>query len=98
MKLDAHFEAANAEEKQSIQKEIKAWSNGGCCTELDGFKMDLAWIEDGFGMEFGMDSGSRLTNNGAIQQVHLNPCDLLILGTAWSRIGGYSGLRDIYEG
>jgi hypothetical protein len=64
----------------------------------DGFSLDLAWIEDGFGMEFGMDSGSRLTNNGAIQQVHLNPCDLLILGTAWSRIGGYSGLRDIYEG
>ena len=42
MKLDAHFEAANAEEKQSIQKEIKAWSNGGCCTELDGFEMDFA--------------------------------------------------------
>ena len=33
-------------------------------------------------MEFGMDSGSIFTNNGAIQQVHLNPCDLLILGTA----------------
>eukprot|EP00435_Cladocopium_sp_Y103_P039741 s771_g10.t1 len=28
MKLDAHFEAANGEEKQSIQKEIKA-GNGG---------------------------------------------------------------------
>ena len=27
MKLDAHFEAANGEEKQSIQKEIKVWGS-----------------------------------------------------------------------
>ena len=27
MKLDAHFEAASAEEKQSIQKEIKVWES-----------------------------------------------------------------------
>ena len=40
MKLDAHFEAANAEEKQSIQKEIKAWSNGGF--------LAFRWLQDGF--------------------------------------------------
>ena len=40
MKLDAHFEAANGEEKQSIQKEIKAWRKWWILCRF-------RWLQDG---------------------------------------------------